>query len=596
MRKLAALLILALAAPLTGGAEAGTPTDCESFVGGRMPGDPVTPPGPPHDVVTGAFDTSLEGAYVLVPFEVPETKAWTRLQLRLCHDGPDLPALAHTLDLGVYEPTIDGAWDADEFRGWGGSSRPEVLLTPQGSNEEPNTGPTDGAHTTVGYLPGDVPPGEWAAEIGVAAVVGPDEGDRDGEVNWRLEIYLGDDPADGDEPWSPAAYDAAPADEPAEPKWYKGDFHVHARHSNPNDVLLSGAFSYAFTPRPDGAGLDFLTLSDYVGTRHWEEIGRFQADGTIPDGKLVIRSAEVITYRGHVNNHGSATWVDYRAGPVYEYRSGTLTPVTGLGGREPHEMFDDVHASGGWTQVNHPTTFPSKVPGFGNLCRGCSWEYSDAETDWSKVDSMEVQTGPAGYTEPKGDEPGPNPFTPLAIEWWDRLRRHGHDITAVGSSDSHRGGDEALTWSPIGEATTVVRAAELSEQGIGAGVRAGHAYVKFFSSDGPDLRVSATPVLGGPEVIMGDPLFAPAAELTAEVFFGTPPQHTSHQPRTLVVLHDGVPSLSFPVAAFPFEVTVPVAGPGDYRLQLHRGTAIEAVTNPITLCPTPIPGDARCTN
>jgi hypothetical protein len=47
--------------------------------------------------------------------------------------------------------------------------------------------------------------------------------------------------------------------------------------------------------------------------RELRSLGRFQEQY---DDRLIIRSAEVITYRGHINNHASVTHVDYRAGPV----------------------------------------------------------------------------------------------------------------------------------------------------------------------------------------------------------------------------------------------------------------------------------------
>ena len=530
--------------------------------------------GAPDRVVTGGFDKSLQGSYVVVPFDVPAGS--TSVRVKICYDQPELPLSApgvpysvkHTLDLGVYQTLgPDLFYDEDEFRGWGGSSRPNVLITPEDS-------------TTVGYKPGPIPAGTWAAEIGVAAVAGPTEGDGGDGVEWRLEIFTDDDPADADQPWAPAPYDATPADPNA--GWYKGDFHVHARHSNPNDATMKEVFDYAF----NDAGLDFITLSDYVTSRHWDEIGRFQPDY---DGKLIVRSAEVITYRGHVNNHASVRYVDHRTGPIHEWR-GNDAPMQPLREAQPaSRIFDDIHAAPlGWTQVNHPTIFPGQVPTFANFCRGCSWSYSDAETDWSKVDAFEVQTGPAGLPQPEGDELGPNPFTVLAIAWYDHLRSLGFDITAVGSSDSHKAGAPSsitdpgsILRSPIGEATTVVFAPELSERGIRDGVLAGHAYVKFFSPSGPDLRFSATPVAGGPEVIMGDELAAPSARFTARVFNVA----SSIQPRVLLVLRDGLIHGVFPVTGEDQTFTFTASQPGDYRLQLMRGSAFEAMTNPITLTP-----------
>ena len=536
--------------------------------------------GSPTSVVTGVFPRSMQGSYVIVPFDVPAGS--TRVRVKICYDQPDIPVSAgpysakHTLDLGIYDTRgANGFFDGDGFRGWGGSSRPNVLITPEDS-------------TTVGFKPGPIVAGEWAAEIGVAAVGGITEGDLDQSVAWRLEIFVASLATDLDEPWTPAAYDETPANPNA--GWYAGDMHVHAEHSSPNDATMVETFDYAF----DEAGLDFLTMSDYVTDRHWDEIGRLQADHP---GKLVIRSAEVITYRGHINNHASLRYVDYRSGPIVERRTdGTFLQVRGA--QPASRIFDDIHAGpgtdalGGWAQVNHPTIFPGQVPAFANFCRGCSWSYSDAETDWSKVDAFEVQTGPAGTTGPKGNELGPNPFTVLAIAWYDHLRLEGFDITAVGSSDSHRAGNvnPALPdplgeivplslQSPVGEATTVVYADELSERGIRDGVLAGHAYVKFFGPDGPDLRFTASPVAGGPQVMMGDTLTGSPARFTASVLNAPPSIH----PRVLLVIRNGLPYLAVPIVGTNQTIRFTGAIGGDYRLQLMRGTAFEAMSNPITL-------------
>ena len=525
--------------------------------------------GGPVRVETGTFDESVDGAYVMVGFDVPEGA--TRVRVKICYDQPPTPLssqIKHTLDLGLYEASSDGMHDENEFRGWGGSSRPNVLITPE--------------EATVGFMPGAIPAGEWAAEIGVAAVAGAEEGDPDGSVAWRLEIFTDSRASDLDAPWQPTPYDETVTR--PEPGWYKGDLHVHAEHSAPNDASMRETFDYAFAPRPQGAGLDFITLSDYVGTRHWHEIGRFQADYP---GKLIVRSAEVITYRGHINNHGSVDYVDHRTGPVYELRDGELASIRAA--RAAREILTAIHEGGGWTQINHPTTFPATVPLFSNICRGCSYEYSAEETDWGEVDSMEVQTGPSGTPGPEGNELGPNPFTPLAIEWWDRMRREGYDITAVGSSDSHNAGRTpgGITQSPIGEATTVVYAEELSEAGIHEAIVAGHAYVKFFSSDGPDLRFDAFPTDKpgngkgkgkGPNAIMGDRLRATSADFAARVIGAD-----TGQPRQLLVLKDGSPFLATPVTGADFAFEFNADEPGDYRLQLQRGTAIEALSNPITL-------------
>ena len=154
-------------------------------------------------------------------------------------------------------------------------------------------------------------------------------------------------------------------------------------------------------------------------------------------------------------------------------------------------------------------------------------------------------------------------------------------------SDSHNAGATpgGVTQSPIGEGTTVVYASELSEEGIQNGIEAGHAYVKLFGHESPDLRLTA--VAGDQRAMMGDRMEATdGVMLHAEVLGGV----TSTQPRTLVVYRDGTPYLTVPVVpGAVFAYSFPAAGAGDYRIQVMRGTAIDALTNPITLGARPEP-------
>src|SRR6266705_1142104 len=191
-RLLAALLLAASVLP---------PGPGRSVALGPCPADD----GTPDRVVTGTFGKDLQGSYVLVPFDVPAGS--TRVRVKICFDQPTVPisvpgvlTVRNTLDLGVYQPLAPGdrLWGAKEFRGWGGSSRPDVLITPEAS-------------TTPGFKPGPIPAGRWAAEIGVAAVSGPTEGDPDSSVAWRLEIFTASLASDLDDPWQPAPYDATPA-------------------------------------------------------------------------------------------------------------------------------------------------------------------------------------------------------------------------------------------------------------------------------------------------------------------------------------------------------------------------------------------------
>lgn len=575
---------------------------------GACSGEPIAA----DRVISGSFGPELERSYVMVPFAVPTET--TAVRVKYCHDQPALAQLPgtttvnkHTLDLGMYEARgADELWAEEEFRGWGGSSRKDVTISGEGSID-PDPPPVATEETTVGYLPGPIPTGEWAAELGVGAV-GTELPGEDGVVNWRLEIDLISDPAYQDEPYEPVPYETAAAD--PDPGWYAGDLHVHARHSAPGDAMMRETFDYSFCPDPalgdrcsdaasmPGAGLDFITLSDYVTDRAWGEIGAFQDDYP---GKLIVRSSEVITYRGHTNNQASGEFVDYRTGPVYEAEpTGPATDQTvgeidadspARPARPASAILADVLEAGGWTQLNHVETFPSEVPFFGNFCRGCSWEYSDEETQYPLVDSIEVATGPGGVQE--DPNPGPNPFTPLAIRFYEEALDadglNSNRIAALAVSDSHNAGtpNDPVTQSPIGQGTTVVFADELSEAGIREGVKARHTYAKIWGADGPDLRLDAKGSPGAAEAIIGDEIRADSVAFEARVLGLARASAARPGQYVLSVVRDGNPFISVPIPPGVDRFSFPFAsvGPGRYRLQVDRTASgagsVEAVSSPI---------------
>ena len=70
---------------------------------GSCPGNADASFGPPP-VMTGEFGTETEGAYVLLPFDVPA--GTTAVRVHYCHDQPEAPTNArikHVLDLGLYD-------------------------------------------------------------------------------------------------------------------------------------------------------------------------------------------------------------------------------------------------------------------------------------------------------------------------------------------------------------------------------------------------------------------------------------------------------------------------------------------------------------
>ena len=119
-----ALLTIAIVVATAGSAQAHTlataPTAITAAVTEPCPGDPIQL----SQLITGAFPADLQGGYVRVPFDVPP--GTTAVRVKYCFDQPEapLPNVRHTLDLGLY--------DTRGFRGWGGSSHPDVTLSPEG--------------------------------------------------------------------------------------------------------------------------------------------------------------------------------------------------------------------------------------------------------------------------------------------------------------------------------------------------------------------------------------------------------------------------------------------------------------------------------
>jgi len=523
------------------------PTAVTAAVTQPCPGDPIRV----DQLTTGSFESNLQGSYVRVPFDVPA--GTTAVRVKYCFDQPEVPTpnVHHTLDLGIYDPR--------GFRGWGGSSHPDVTLSAEGFSTEAQYLARPKGHvpgrTTRGFRPGAIRPGRWFAELGLAAIAGRALGDADDRVAWRVEVEYATDPAFADHPYRKTRYRTKPKRKRA--GWYAGDLHVHAEHSALGDATMRETFDAAFRK----AKLDFITLTDYVTDSAWGEIGRYKTGR-----HLVGRSSEVITYRGHTNNQLSRRYVDYRTGPVYELRAdGGVTLQRAA--QPASRIFRAVRRAGGFTQINHPTIFPSANPLFAMLCRGCPWDYSPQETNYRLVDAIEVNTGPQKIGE------APNPFTSTAIDFYEAALAGGARAAAIATSDSHNAGrTTSTTQSPVGTGATVVYAKQLSEKGIRCAVKAGHTYAKIGGAAGPDLRFTGRVPGVRRRAIFGDAARGRSLALTAR----------ATGPGVLQLVHDGAV-----VASGAGSLRRTVTESGRYGLRLVRGQVTEAVGTPIWFTAAP---------
>lgn len=512
--------------------------------------------------VQGDLAPNRTGGYLQIPFTVPAgTKG---IQIRYSYDQPGggCSGSPNTLDMGVYQPRADTSnpvWEQTDRRGWSGSAAKNLAIAQNGFTDETtykaNRKAFVNGRTTRAYQPGPIPAGQWAVELGIAYV---DPADTDG-VHFHVQVLASSDAAWGDDPYVPSG--PPPPDGILQDSWFFGDVHVHGEQE-PGNATMTDTFAAAFGP--GGAGLDFITLVDHNNDVAHDDM-KTQAEAV--DG-LVIPGVEVTTYRGHWNNQGSDYFADFRGGPIYSASSAgdqiddsELVKVSD--GVKPKDEMAAAQSGGGWTQINHPAYFRDNP----SACRGCAWTYSDDETDFSKVDAIEISNS-------IGALQGSLPFTTDAIAYYEHALDSGAHIAAVGSSDAHQAASDPI--SPVGQGITAVYG-----DGIVDGIRAGTTYVLPFGTSGP--RVTLQAVTDTSEsALMGGSVYGRSVEVTATV------DRTAAAARPgaweLTLLQDGVAIDSTPITANTINQTWNVTESGRYGIEVTRTSDkpyIEAYTTPI---------------
>ncbi|WP_348672326.1 CehA/McbA family metallohydrolase [uncultured Abyssibacter sp.] len=546
-RALRAMLSLALVAVVGACGRSDPPAGGPDAPVNPPPGATICAPGEPMVELTGEVASSDAKTYRILPFFVAPGTGRIEVAYGWTEGGvlPSTPLTATTLDLGVWDQ--HGYRTAAGFRGWSGSRQGRL---------DQDRGPVFIAADEAdrGYRPGVIEPGLWSVELGIAAV-GPSG------ASWTVQIACLSGSGAGAPVADPVDPDHVAV---AAPGWYHGDFHMHGYHSNPNAPDWDG-----FIEQARAADLDFLMVTEYVTGRHWAQLGPVQRAN--PD-LLIWPGREIITYFGHANTFGETP-------DVIEYRHG-FEDVT-LGAVQQASV-----EAGALFGVNHPTTFEGAL--FENFCRGCAFQLED-DIDWSLVDTIEVQNGPARVSGSEVGLPIPleiqNPFTLTALQLWDEVIAGGAFPTAVSGSDS-KGVDapEDRARKGYGSSATVVYAQELSRAALADAIRAGHAYVKTLGATGsPDVTMEVA-TADGQSGIYGDSVAADSATLTTTVTGGTG--------QTLTYLSDGAVARVVPILTDPF-VDTWEAGRSDgsgplgtaIRLQVATLDVITVIGNPVFLTP-----------
>ncbi|MEO7555579.1 MAG: CehA/McbA family metallohydrolase, partial [Acidimicrobiales bacterium] len=409
-----------------------------------------------------------------------------------------------------------------------------------------------------GYVPGPVEPGTWSVELGFGAV--QTEG-----AEWMVTVTCLD-VATGPV-WVPDPVDPSYVARD-KPGWYRGDFHLHAYHSN-----SKGPDPQAMVEFARAAKLDIVPVTEYVTDTHWGTLGPAQRAN--PD-LLIWPGREVITYYGHAIVLGETpSTIDYRQG------FGTIT----LGDIERSAVAD-----GAVFQIAHPTIFPGEA--LQAFCRGCEFRLADT-IDLDLVDTIEVVTSavvvdPSTQGRPAAGVTGiANPFVPTAIDYWESLLQEGHRITAVSGSDDKLGPD-------YGETATMVHADRLSRPALVDALRAGHAYVQAKGADAsPTMDIDARSP-DGARASFGDTLVAKTATIDVTV------QGANGQ--SLVVSRDGSEVQRIPVTSDAFTATIAAdrdAGEGPlgtfWRVDVADELSVTAIGNPVFLADKQPPAKQRGT-
>ena len=369
-----------------------------------------------------------------------------------------------------------------------GSSIRDVTVSPNGFSTRPPTRaatrPTSQADSHARFEPGPIPAGDWAVELGVAAVASQQEGDADGEVAFRVEIdtrpaaawathSLRADPV---RPGRPPT--RTPAGTPAT-STFTASTSPATRHARDLRLRVRAARS-----RRRGAGLDFVTLVDHNNMVAYGEIGRYQ--------RRLPGQADHPQHRG---DDLSRPYPEPRQRPLRRlpHRPALEAALADAGVNRTVaslELEGEPPARLGGLRRDpcrrrlHPDQPPDDLPVGGARPSTTSAAAARGATPPPRPTTRRStrsrsRPGPPGSDRPPpGAEPVHAARGPL-LGGRDRLRRRQLNRSPPSaSSDSHQATPAARSTrrghgAPIGMATTVVHAEELSEEGIQDAVAGG---------------------------------------------------------------------------------------------------------------------------
>ncbi|SEL18336.1 CehA/McbA family metallohydrolase [Streptacidiphilus jiangxiensis] len=316
----------------------------------------------------------------------------------------------------------------------------------------------------------------------------------------------------------------------AEPRWYRGDCHVHSVHS---DGELTPA---RLAAAARAAGLDFLAATEHNSV---SAHGAWAACAS--QDLLVLRGEEVTTRAGH--------WLALGLPPgelvEWDHR---------VGDRRIGRCLAQVRAGGGVSVAAHPhAPYP-----------GGTFMYP-----YAGLDVVEVWNGPWTSDRPWQAD------NEAALAEWGRSLAEGIDAgrwrPAMGNSDTHLEGQIAVPH-------TVVRAEELSATAVLDAIRTGRSWI----ADSAAVELSCTAVAdGGRSAGIGERLEAGRDAVTVRAHLrGVPSGAVSFHTDRGRMHREALPASG----AGSVEWRTGAAEAAFVRIEVRRPDgAMAALTNPVVL-------------
>lgn len=275
-------------------------------------------------------------------------------------------------------------------------------------------------------IPGTILPGTWTIEFEILT-----DAKEDMQLILTYDLHeRGETSPDFIENHSDILINATPHQ--ATEKWYKGDFHTHTNYSDGSMTREGNIESAKYQ------ALDFFVATDHnVVTHYWPNQQEL----------AIFPGTELTTPRGHAN----FLFVDQ---PVFNHCT-----LEDMYSEDGVNKIIETNQENGLFSINHPFLAP--------------WAWELQETRLNTLTSLEICNDPTFADNTSATE--------KALSLWSVLLNDGYRITAIGGSDSHLLPEEkypdAIQPSLIGDPATYVYAAELSTEGLKAGIQAGHVVV-----------------------------------------------------------------------------------------------------------------------